>query len=687
MNKLNTFIQVVLTVFCLLAVTEARSAEARAGTSACTDCEKLYQQAIACLKENREREGLEYLNASISKAEAAKDSFWIFKGLYRMGRYHDSNSRYKEALTCFLPLLKFSDRVLPNEDRSRIFDGIASIYFEWGMSDRAFDYYLDAEKFSRSIKDSVGQAMANYQMGRIYYHQGEYQRALDAYNKSMEVGRFKPDDRRQAMYLAALGSVYEKLEQPELANTYNNQALEIALKTNDFTLPYIYHNIGTIALKLNQRGLARASLLSSLDFFNAYEQENKGDSHAKIGVLLSLGKLESEEQNPTAAIKWLEEGLSLSLKEGFARREAEVIKELALIHLNQNKDNLAATYLSRYSHIQDSLFNDENRRHLELMKVQRQIEEEAAENEKIALLANRDKAEAQLKFKIFMIVSIGLAVILALLAYFIRLLRRSNSLLANRNELIQEQNQALEASNQALEEANLELKQFASVASHDLKEPLRTITSYAGLINRKYKNLVEEDDKTFFTYILEAPKRMQRLLEDLVNYASLQYEQAPAEKISLDKTLNTVVHNLSNRIGDSDASVKWEVNDLNLMAVPTQMEQLFQNLIGNGIKFHGEAAPVIRITAKKLSAGTEVTVSDNGIGIDPEFHDKIFGMFTRLHGKERFEGSGIGLATCKKIIERHGGHIRIDSTPGTGSKFILFFPASICSWERAAYTV
>ena len=147
------------------------------------------------------------------------------------------------------------------------------------------------------------------------------------------------------------------------------------------------------------------------------------------------------------------------------------------------------------------------------------------------------------------------------------------------------------------------------------------------------------------------------------------------------------MHNLSNRIGDSDASVKWEVNDLNLMAVPTQMEQLFQNLIGNGIKFHGEAAPVIRITAKKLSAGTEVTVSDNGIGIDPEFHDKIFGMFTRLHGKERFEGSGIGLATCKKIIERHGGHIRIDSTPGTGSKFILFFPASICSWERAAYTV
>jgi light-regulated signal transduction histidine kinase (bacteriophytochrome) len=233
-------------------------------------------------------------------------------------------------------------------------------------------------------------------------------------------------------------------------------------------------------------------------------------------------------------------------------------------------------------------------------------------------------------------------------------------------KLLQEE---LKNSNVVLERSNKELEQFAYVASHDLQEPLRMVASYTQLLAKKYKDKLDAKADKYIGYAVEGSQRMQVLINNLLMLSRVNTRGVPFEPVDCNIVVETVIHGLGRIIKQKHAQI--EVGSLpTIMADSGQLSQLFQNLIGNGIKFHdGDDEPIVKVDARLEEAEWIFSIKDNGIGIDPQFFDRIFIIFQRLHSRESYEGTGIGLAIAKKIVERHGGKIWIESEPGKGTTF------------------
>jgi PAS domain S-box-containing protein len=232
-------------------------------------------------------------------------------------------------------------------------------------------------------------------------------------------------------------------------------------------------------------------------------------------------------------------------------------------------------------------------------------------------------------------------------------------------EQIKEQ---LRIANIELENSNQDLQNFAYVASHDLQEPLRTISSYTSLIERRYKDKIEEEDKEFFEIITEAAKRMRNLIDNLLEYSRIGKNEF--SEVNLNETVKNIISNLKVAIEESQAFINCE-NLPVIKAESSQMLQLFQNIISNSIKYRSDKKPVINISFHEKPDDWLFSISDNGIGIDPKYYEKIFVIFQRLHDKNQFKGTGIGLATCKKIVELHQGDIWLESGEGKGTTFFF----------------
>ncbi|MCE9614217.1 MAG: hypothetical protein K8T26_08065 [Lentisphaerae bacterium] len=227
-----------------------------------------------------------------------------------------------------------------------------------------------------------------------------------------------------------------------------------------------------------------------------------------------------------------------------------------------------------------------------------------------------------------------------------------------------------------VERSNRELEQFAYVASHDLQEPLRMISSYVQLLARRYKGRLDADADEFIGYAVDGADRMKRLINDLLAYSRLGTHGKPFRPVDLNEVLQLTLRNLEFAIRD----VAGDVTSDPLPSIPgddTQLIQLFQNLIANALKFRSAAPPRVHIAATRAGAAWHFTVRDNGIGIDPKYADRIFIIFRRLHAHSDYPGTGIGLAVCKKIVERHGGRIWVDSQAGQGSTFHMELPADM----------
>ncbi len=232
---------------------------------------------------------------------------------------------------------------------------------------------------------------------------------------------------------------------------------------------------------------------------------------------------------------------------------------------------------------------------------------------------------------------------------------------------------ALRLSNQRLKRSNQELTQFAYVASHDLQEPLRMVDSYMGLIERRYKGKLDQDADDFIGYAVDGARRMKRLINELLAYSRVSNRALKVAQVNMRDVVSGVLAILKKPIEESRARI--EVGSLPVIDADTgQMERLFQNLIGNALKFRSNDAPVITISAEKTGVEWEFQVSDNGIGIAEEFRKKVFDIFSRLHSREEYDGTGIGLAACKRIVEMHGGAIWVESKEGGGSTFHFTLP-------------
>jgi len=231
-----------------------------------------------------------------------------------------------------------------------------------------------------------------------------------------------------------------------------------------------------------------------------------------------------------------------------------------------------------------------------------------------------------------------------------------------------------------LKRSNEDLEQFAYVASHDLQEPLRMVNNYLQLLRQRYKDKLDGSANDFIGFALDGAKRMHELIQDLLTYSRVGTHGKEFLPVDCTEAFERAVANLSLAIDETGARIfRQPLPVINGDLV--QLTQLFQNLIGNAIKFRGEGHPEIRIAAERKDSEWELTVADNGIGIAEQDFQRIFVVFQRLHSREKYPGTGIGLAVCKKIVERHGGRIWVESRLGRGTTFHIILPAPAGPWN------
>lgn len=300
------------------------------------------------------------------------------------------------------------------------------------------------------------------------------------------------------------------------------------------------------------------------------------------------------------------------------------------------------------------------------------------------LLADRDlESEAShvaTKRTAFVSAVVGLSMVL--LAWFLsyREVAQRQKMTTLLEQRVRERTSELNTANTALRQSNRELEQFASVASHDLQEPLRKIEAFGDRLKMNRETL-NDQARDYLDRILSSASRMRTLINDLLSFSRVATRAQPFKPIDVGQIAREVVGDLEGRIQQVNGKV--ELGQLpQIEADPTQIRQLLQNLIANGLKFHRPGVlPVVRVNARQFESNgqaphIELTVVDNGIGFEEQYLDRIFEVFQRLHGRNEFEGTGIGLAICRKIVERHGGAITARSKPGEGAAFIVTLPVA-----------
>jgi len=233
-----------------------------------------------------------------------------------------------------------------------------------------------------------------------------------------------------------------------------------------------------------------------------------------------------------------------------------------------------------------------------------------------------------------------------------------------------------------LEHSNQDLEQFAFIASHDLQEPLRMISGFVQLIQRRCADQLDERATGYFAHVVDGAARMSQLIDGLLQYSRIKSKSVEPAPVDCSHVFAQVVRNLQLAIQEADAQLELIGALPVVKGVESQIAQVFQNLFSNAIKFRREGvAPVITVSSEQCGGEVVIRFEDNGIGVDPKYSDRIFGMFQRLHARKAYEGNGIGLALVKRIMNQHGGDIRLESASGCGSCFALTFPA----WEGGSH--
>ena len=232
--------------------------------------------------------------------------------------------------------------------------------------------------------------------------------------------------------------------------------------------------------------------------------------------------------------------------------------------------------------------------------------------------------------------------------------------------------EALKLQAAELTRSNADLEQFAYVASHDLREPLRMVGSFTQLLLSKIGPLDTQGGE-YMRFITEGVRRMETLITDLLAYSRLSYEKREVQNVDTEKTLEVTLLNLNHSLQESGGTITHDPLPL-VQAHPLRLIQLFQNLIGNALKFKGSEAPLIHVSASQDGENWRFSFKDNGIGINPKQHERIFEVFKRLHSASEYPGTGIGLALCKKIVTQHGGRIWVESSSGSGANFLFTLP-------------
>lgn len=612
-----------------------------------------------------------YYSQALKDAEKNRSETLALSARVKLAQSFVKQSEYDTALD-HLKIAE-SNPLLPNnpEEQAKVYSLLGAIYEALGSYDNAFKYLIKALKNREKAGDSEGRAESLYKIGSMYYSQSKYDQSLKYYEDALHLCEKDTTIHRKYLLncLLAVGSVYEELDNQQESLQYNSRALELAIQiSNDRNKAYALLNMGENYTNLKDYSKAKEYLLKAMKTSHTLD-------NPRLSILchLRMGELQMQTGSFSDAEKSLLLAYFLCKESGSNSILMEVLERLAQLQELKGNHNASNAYLREYITMKDSLINESSNN--EIIKLNTLYE--VGKKENAIQLLEQEKELAEVKRMASQRTMIGLSFFLAVLAFLLLRVSRLARKQRESNKVLQDLNNQIENQNLQLQSYNEELRQYAYVASHDLQEPLRTIGSFVGIIKRRYTDQLDEQAQQYMDFVTNGVARLQLLLKDLLAYTRIERENTDFAKVETKEVVTEVISSLQQVIQDSGARIDFDEASMPaVMGNRSRLGQIFQNLISNGIKFRGEQSPVVEVGCMPDSDKKEYLfyVKDNGIGIPEEFRTKMFEMFTRLHSREAYEGSGIGLATCRKIIEKHGGKIWAESEPGMGSAIFFTMP-------------
>lgn len=592
--------------------------------------------------------------------------------LRSIGRGYFAKWQLDSALVYFQSALDIAEELKQTSEIPHALNGIGIVHLQKGNYPQAIEFFYDALKLLDKEKDSKLASLVINNIGVIHWHEGRHSQAIEKFQEVLAIEKSKENNQGIAMALCNIGLIYGEIEEEDKALENYLEALKIC-KANKIKVfqTTLFTNIGDIYSRKNKYTEAKNSYLAGLVV--ARELNDKGSI---ILTLNGLSMLELEKNNIDLATEYAKEGLHLAEEVG--NNEGIFGNKEALIQCMIKKGNFeeALALKTEFHQQKDSIYTAEKSK--QILELSTKYETEKKETENRLLKEQQVKNEEIIKQQSMMVIMgfviLGLLSLLATFQY-----KRYNE--KKRYSTILEQKvvdrtSELRASNTKLQASNKELERFAFIASHDLKEPLRNISSFINLLDRK---LIRDHKKTeeihdYIQFITKNTKQMHRLIEDVLEFSNIGKEDVNNEDINPREVVNSVLHSISDSINEKN--VQLDIGHLpNVSSNASQLFIIFKNLIENGIKYNNSEPPKIAITGVNKGNFTEISIRDNGIGIDKEYQDQIFVMFKRLHDRDAYTGSGLGLSICKKIIQALGGEIWVDSEEGMGSTFTFRLPA------------
>lgn len=563
-------------------------------------------------------------------------------------------SDYPYARELYSSALDMKGDYIVAEDSAKIFSQIGHITHHIGNFEKAHAYQIKALKIYERLQDPFLISQYHVAVGLIFLEQKRFKEALQSYKTSLKLFQESGETNGISDCYAVIGEVYHELDSLDQALFYKKEAFQIDSLTNyKYGIAYGYYSLGLTYKKLQQ--INKAMQLHKKSY--AIRQEI-GDKEEIAKSLTAIGSLNVEFKNYILAKTQFEEALKIAKAIQAKPLIKDIYQQLSKVCYKRADYKNAYYFQQRYFLLRDSIINENSSQNIANLKSKYQVEQQ---NQQIALL--KKEQEIGLLHR-----NLSIVAFFFLLSFIVYRLRRFKKQ-SNYNKLLKAKNEEIKKQNLQLQNANEDLEQFAYISSHDLKAPLRIIGSYASLLNRRYKNQLDETGIEFLEFITNGVKQMNTLLEDVYAYTRLEKEALELQPVELDHIIEKIRLSLGYTIQEKNAVI--ETNNLpTVLGNETLLGQVFQNLIDNGMKFMAEGvSPLIKISAIKKGERIQVCIQDNGIGIAKMYHDKIFTVFRRLHNDTEYKGTGVGLAICKKIIEKHDGEIWVESDGANGSCF------------------
>ncbi len=591
----------------------------------------------------------------------------------RQGEYLES-VKYLEYATTY-----FSDSI-DARSKGGILSNLSNSYSRINKFSLAYEKLFEGTKYYEESGFTRGIGLNYGNLGLLYKTQKDYDNAKIYYHKSLDILEKEGDLRGQANAYSNLANLHTLMEEQEKALEYHQKQLEIVRQMGSGERIFATQ-LSIISSYIDMGDYQKADM----ELLTLAPQKDQFSKRYQNTYHLNKAIIHQKKKQYQQGAKEAEIAYGLAKEMGDFESLASVLDQIQTIYKEMGNHQKAYEYLLEYKEVSDSINSEDNVQELTAQQMQFEFDkkQETYDLEKEAL-ENRLASQTIIRRAVILVAV--LVAIIALILY--RAYRRKKLLLSENLEnkrIIEEQSRQLRQFNEELEatvkkrtaelqQANYELRTMNYIASHDIKEPIRNLGNYAGLIFRKLPDDLKNSLGDYFDIIKRSTKQLYTLVEDFAKYTQLsQDDNSHTEAIDLNQIIINVEEGLEHAIKKYNGKViKDQLPTLDSNS--SLLYTTFQNLIENGLKYNQSEVPTVRITHEETEDNHQITITDNGIGIPYEYHSQIFEMFKRLHSRGVYEGSGIGLAIVKLAMNKLNGQLDIKSEVGIGSQFILSFP-------------